>query len=77
MHSPIALWLKRVGWKQVDLATLTQTDPGFVSQVIRGVRKPNTRIRAMLAEHAPEVLAAQDRYMELRRGKLEASLKAA
>lgn len=77
MHSPIHEWLKVVAWKQVDLAIATQTDPAFVSQVIRGIRKPNTRMRVFLAEHAPQVLAAQERYVEKRRGDLTNELKAA
>jgi hypothetical protein len=63
--------------KQIDLALLTQTEAAMVSQVVRGQRKPTRRIAALLAEHAPDVLSAQEKYSELLRSKMVSALKAA
>lgn len=77
MVSPLQEWLKTRGMSQAELAVIASSDAPTVSRIARGQHKPFGKVRRVLAQHCPEVLEAQDRYVDVYRKHLTSRLKAA
>ena len=67
MVNPLAEWLALKGITQTELAAAADCDRGDVCRVVAGTMKANGRLRAFLADSAPDVLAGQDIYHESRK----------
>jgi hypothetical protein len=77
MASPLGVWLDAKRLTQTDLSLIANCDRADISRVVTGHSRARGRLRAYLTDKAPTVLDAQDRYHEVRRKELTATLEAA
>ena len=64
MKSPLREWIDEQGLLQGRFALIAGVDRTDVCRVSRGQGRMPRKLRQYLEQHAPEVLAAQDEWLE-------------